>query len=687
MPIVLLWNDAVSGSLAKFGRWFDSFEHSSLLLELWLNARVRGAERLESLTSRFPVFRFYNEAVTASVSRFQQGALLAGPTTGIGEHATRALSQWNVGRRVANVRREGRLLPELLRVLEEIVAGVLSSVERFQEPTPSMFDPTQRRAGDLPGLGALAFRAIGSSRDQILRAATGVRDALRPQAGSGAVAGTATTGADTSASAAASGALPLSFQLDGLTRYLVAGLLVLPALGRMVGKLGSDLLLHARHAVLDLFEQIETRAYDLRAGVLRLFAVDLALYARKGLVFLLAAKDVALDYLRFYSQVSISYLGGVVEGVSLFSDQMQRFWRGVGTVVHAAVTYGNAILNIDVGPQIHNALVAAEEGIETIDSHMYDILSSPQEYEAPDSFPVTVGELVMREGAGVRANRELVRASALVHAAWMGADPFAAAINRGLLHELFDMDIAMYIAAVRMLGQTLALPRAGLRAQPRLTLAAGSVPDLNALVIEPLATGLERSVANGARGMADGIGEVFAAADHTLMSASSAFSAAASAASRMGSVSLLNRLISDADALLGGLFGAPAEGEESRPTGLEPVAGSFAQWLIQGGFDTIGASLAGYVGVMLEAWSQELDENADLPVEITATSPRHLIERARLGRVHTTELRIRTNGEPLGRPLAERIADRFQTAIQAAYVDGQERMAQTLAATPAGSGG
>jgi hypothetical protein len=149
----------------------------------------------------------------------------------------------------------------------------------------------------------------------------------------------------------------------------------------------------------------------------------------------------------------------------------------------------------------------------------------------------------------------------------------------------------------------------------------------------------------------------------------------------MGSLRHLRRLTSNTDALIESLFG-DQEIERSE-TGFEPVAGAYAQWLIQGGFDMIGATAAGFIGMVLDEWLVHLQENTDTPVEITATSPRRFLERARLGRVHTPRIRVVARGENLSRSLAVRVADGFQEAVQEAFSTGQARLDGLLAAAPA----
>ena len=430
MPIILIWDLTVFPWLKQFGRWFDNMRRSCFLLDRWLEKRLKETEDVERLTSRFPVFRFYNEAVAAEIVSIQLGSLLTAPVMSIGAHLERALGQWDVPRRVKASIRSNQLLPELFRVLEELTAGILASVNRFTGPVKDikgLFDPKTRTASDLFGLGALTFRAVGSSRDQIFKAAQQVHRAFYPPpkpvdlpGGAGTVPNPPST-------------LPMEFQLDAILRYVVAGLLVLPALGQLLGVIGNDLLLHLRFFLLGKLEEIERRSHAFRRQILDVFISGLQNYGEKAALFVLAARDVAIGYIQFYAKVGTEYLHGVVGGVTAFAKQLQTFWTGLVDVISKVIGYGNAVISVDIGTILHNGLVTVEDAIETIDTHLYEIGEEPDFYDAPDDpFPVTIGEMVLNEGAGVRANRELSEAIRLLRAAWNGAHPISRAVNAGL---------------------------------------------------------------------------------------------------------------------------------------------------------------------------------------------------------------------------------------------------------------
>ncbi len=665
MPIILLWNETVEASLPQFLRWFGVFKWSNFLLEEWLRERVQEAEDLERWSMDFPVFRFYNEAVTARVANFQFGYLLTAPVEGVGDHVGRALEQWNVGRRVSRAVREPQLLPRFLGILEQITAGILASIDRFRVPSAEMFDPTQRSISDIPGIAVMAYRALATSRGQILDAAKIVRNAFFPASSS------ATSKVEIPEGEARAGetpsALPIEYRLDNIVRYLVAGLLLIPALARLLGDVGGDVLLHLRYLALDFFQGIEQRAYTFRRNILRVFIDDLGSYAIQGLELLYTFEEVANSYLHVYSKAAIEYTHGLLDGIRTFGSQLETFWSGVESMIHKVVRYGNAIIDIDVGPIIHRALVAVQEAIETIDTNLYAIGDSPEMYTAPREEPVTVGQLVMDIGPGAFFNQELREAVRLLHDAWYGAP--APLWNAAMVDVISGTNVPRTIAALQGLTGALALPRAGRMEQLTLTYDADRVPNYTRRIIQPLRRRIEGVVSDVMGGISSGIGGVMTTVGDTLSHTADAFDAAAVRASRLGSRRLLDRLVSDTDALMRSLFGRRAT--EASPTGFEPLAGTYAQWLVQGGFDMIGAAMAGFIGMVLNEWVEHIAEGTDTPTEVTMTSPRRLLKLARLGRVRAPKVEIVVRNWPPNPELAAHVADRFQSVVQEAYATGQ----------------
>ena len=93
--------------------------------------------------------------------------------------------------------------------------------------------------------------------------------------------------------------------------------------------------------------------------------------------------------------------------------------------------------------------------------------------------------------------------------------------------------------------------------------------------------------------------------------------------------------------------------------------------------------IGGYLGFVLAMWRDHLAKGTDTPVEVNATSPRILLQRARLGRVHLPTMVLHAEGMPISQATADRVATRFVAEIRAAYQRGQERLDALQAAATA----
>lgn len=144
---------------------------------------------------------------------------------------------------------------------------------------------------------------MATSRGGILTAAKSVRRAIQGPPGASAAAEKPVAGAPATPAPAEAAALPLVFRIDELARWVVAGLLILPALGRLLPVVGGDLLVHLRYLLLEVLEGIEAKAFRVRRTILDAFRVDLVDAARFGLRFVLAARETILGTVSYYSLI------------------------------------------------------------------------------------------------------------------------------------------------------------------------------------------------------------------------------------------------------------------------------------------------------------------------------------------------------------------------------------------------
>ncbi len=559
MPIILLWNDAAILRSDQVGRWLDEIAGSTLLLGTWLRRRVEEAERLDRMSANIPVFRFYNTALTARVADVQFGALLTQPVASVGDHVERALERWNVVREVRTQVRAARLPSNALQVVAEMAEGILASLVRFAQPKPEMFAPHGHTASDLIGLGALAYRAIGAHRDGFVGAARRLKAGLA----------TGTPEAEKSwrrrrapSAATADAGLPLALSLDQLLRYVVGGILIIPALSALLQTIGRDGLAALQFGLLEKLEQIEVHIHGFRQRLLVGFRNGLQAIAEAALQFLERVTGFAVDSLRSFARIGLAYVDGVTAGITIFIDQLQTFWGGVKVTVERILAYATAITAIDIGDLIHRILVTAQETIEYLTTMFYGWIDAPDEYKAPERFPVTIGEMVLKKDAGERANREVNTAIDRVVAAYRGVPTMK--LYSPLIRKVSDqkVDLNTIIGALESIGRTLATKH-DVPQQPELKLDATALPDLVAEVVTPLQQGLDRAVEAAGTGMQMQIGDIFTVAGAALDDTSRAFEGASAGAARTGSTRLLQHFIGDPDALMRSMFAGQDAGSRA----------------------------------------------------------------------------------------------------------------------------
>ncbi len=702
MPLIMIWNTLAAPRVDQFGRWLSDLDLAARLIKSWLGKRLSDGKMIERETSAFPVFRFYNLALTARITPLQFGAVVTESERGLAGSMTAVLNAWRLTDEWANRVREARLIGELMDVLVQITAGALGSIRRFATPSAEMFNPASARAVNLVGLGALAFRSIGAGREGLWEAAQRLERALRapppPQRTAaatvaGAAAGAAAAAAGAGPASAVAGAvaaaatsaeteetgppLPLAVRLDAGLRTIAGAILIVPALGALLISMGRDLILWARHTLTDELFAIEQSVFDLRQSMLTGFRNGLHAFSMTAAQFLVLARDYALGHLRHWARFGVAYLEGVAEGVTAFTAQFETFWNGVNDLIQNLIEYSQRLMAIDLGEVIHNVLVLIEDAIDYIDFNFYPVLESPAGYDAPAQFPVTIGDLVLNEGGGIEAREQLALAATRLRAALAGASGIG--LYTGAGQSATGINFNSLIRGISVLLPRLNQAPLDLRAQPVLSFSQAAEPDLTALVLRPLQEGVTRSVIQighaaqrGAEGIMVGLLDML---DGTALR----FRGAAVDAVRISSLGHYRQFIAGGEDLVQQMF--PDE-RPSPPTGLEPTGRVFATWL-QGSFNAVGAVIGGYIGFLLEEWEQHLEANADTPVQVTETSPRILLERARLGRVHMEEMRIVAGRQDTGSDLAARVAAGFRGAVRNAYAEGRNRLGHFTAVATA----
>ena len=666
MPIILIWNALAAPLAPTFKRILGDIAFASELLREGLTKRWEDAEKAEMLTRAYPVFRFTDEAVSAYVTRAQLGMALSGPPAGWGERLSGLGPAWNFWRQWVNRFQEARLLPRVFAVLRQVTETVKGSVARFQRPFPGMFNEVS--AVDLFGMGAMAFRALGSGR-------AGLYVRMKQLS-------TAIYSPDTTVAPPARGMsggtpppdLPLEMQIDDWTREIAGALILLPAIGALAMILGPDLIQWGRHEVLAELADIESKVFDMRAQLFARLSHGVTAFAIGGIAFLIVARDYALAHIDNWVKFSTAYLFGLHGGLTAFVSQFSAFWDGVRELIAALIGVADQILAIDLTELIHRALVAIQFVCDFMIHLAYDKDDEPARYVAPHSFPVTVRELILGEGNGARARTELARGMTRMRELLAGSRGLQALGSIGT--ALGGINFRGLMGGLDLLGSRLNRPVLPLGAQPVLRYTTENEPDLVALVVRPAHAGVTRIVNDLGNTFNTELQATATGLTTMLDNAAAEFDRAAAGAARSGLHRAFRRMIEGADAFAAETF--PLERQRGA-SGLAPLAEAFATG-VSGAFRTMEAVLGGFLGFVMSEWRDHVARNEDTPVEVNATSPRILLERARLGRVHMPEMIIRLRAEELNQATAARVAARFAREVRQAYVQGEDKLSSWRAA-------
>jgi hypothetical protein len=283
--------DHISGPFRSIGAFLlkpiaESFER----LGKWLQDRVKQVDKLDQASRGFPVIAFYNDAVSLWLHEIQRGALSPnGNPPGFLDQMSRAGKAFVDGlKRIPEAIENESILPRLIASAKAALEAVESSMDRFQTPTTEMFDPRLRKASDLFGEAALAWRALNSSRKQIL-------EALFLQFGPAYLllkGGGESEGQDPNST---------TDLLDSLSRYVVGGLLILMALSDSWSQLWELVLFAAKSAVLSKLGEIEEKIFGLRRTLIDKIYVGLRESINTGLAFLEIASGVILGQFSYWA--------------------------------------------------------------------------------------------------------------------------------------------------------------------------------------------------------------------------------------------------------------------------------------------------------------------------------------------------------------------------------------------------
>ena len=322
----------------------------------WLIDRLAQMQVLEQRTRAFPVFAFEGRAITARTAPAQQGVInnygsiggaIAAPFVAFGRGFIR------IGQAVV----DEMILPNLLGAIRDIVREIDAQIGAYATPRSDMFDPRNARAGQIFGLAGMAWRALVSSTGQ-LRDLAGDFATVRTLLGVPAAPEPAPAGAPAAPGTPAA-AIPRWLNaepFDNAVRYIVAALIVVPALPDLIQTAWRGIWSGVRFVVLTLIQAVEHRLNELRRQVLRVFFNDMPRRLRKvpammTMIGVLIAKNIQhfMQFAQLYFDLSVDVLRDFLNEVR---DYINNFIGIINTVLSVIDT----VLNFDLLSLIRPAL-------------------------------------------------------------------------------------------------------------------------------------------------------------------------------------------------------------------------------------------------------------------------------------------------------------------------------------------
>lgn len=657
MPIDLV--SLTSDWLAAFHAHRRRIVGLSGLLDDWLAQRLNRMGELERRTRAFPVFAFAGRALSVVVDAQQHGALR--PYRNAGQAWGAPFVAFGRGfTRIPQAVEDELILPNLLDAVQGVIALIGASVDRLVDPRPGTFDPRNARAADLFGLFAMAWRGLTASTGQLrllVRDIGLARDRFAAPAHAAGGSAAATLDASAGTVVASSGG---SDVLDDVGRWLAGAIALLPAIPDWIQTLASAAWLHGRFWLLDTFQGIEARVFELRRQVL-----GFLLQALPGLLrevpALVAALATMLQWsIRYFALVARIYFEVAV-------DALTRFVRGIYTQINGFIDTINDILSLvdrildfDLLQLIKPFMGAAGVVIDMIGVR----------FTVDDLIEAGTGTVNMvmygtLKGAIIAARAAIVAGG---HIPLVGRLPFVGArlnaFRRMLLRKLGLVE-QIVDALFRDTGGPM-VETAG----PRIT----SMPNFYDLLFGAPPADLARQVREFGSALGGNVGALFERVAGTLRGFAAVFARTAADLARTGPAGRMARFGRDAAGMANELYDDQirALGDRVR---AEPI-GAFERWLAGNGFRIIERAIPLYIAEMRAWWREQARTGEGPYLEVTPTSPHILARRARLGRVRVPRLTIRAGGRAHDEALVRELAQRFHDAIRNAYADGQRQLAQ-----------
>ena len=655
MPI-----DLTHLAAAASASWMAESRRLGLALGLLgpqLAARLERITALETRTRAFPVFAFEGLALDVRIHPQQHGTVrpyrrwwnaLGAPFAAFGRGFTR------IGQAVE----DEMVLPGVIAAVNDILSFILGSVDRLIAPRAASFDPRNARGSDIFGLMAMAWRGLTTSTGQ-LRLLAG--DLTRAAAVFRTPAGPGVAAAAPGAPAAPAMATPANDALEAAGHWITGAILVIPALPGWLGVLAEAAWLRGRVWLLDTFQAIEARVFELRTQVLRIFFVTIPALLREVPALVVVIGSMLQWNIQYFAFFANLYFDEMLFSIRSFFDDLHDYINGFITLVNTVLHFIDRVMDFDllslVTPFMGPAGAAVSAfGIRFTINDLLDATGAALNWAM---YHALKGAILAAKAAAIA----LDAAGSPVLGTVLTRPPSSAIVDKlDLLERIVD-------ALFRDTGGPLAETAA-----PTLT----PMPNFYDLLFGAPPAVLAHSLRSFGERLAGDVRGLFDSLSGSLGGFGAVFSRSAADVARTGPAARMPGFGREAAGLANALYE-----DQVRELGArlrDTPSRSFEQWLVKGGFHVIGAVIPLYVAEMRRYWHEQADAGNEPYVEITPTSPHILARRARLGRVRVPRMTLRTGGQPLAEGLVRELARRFQGAVQEAFATGQARMQQYAAA-------
>ncbi|MHC4295644.1 MAG: hypothetical protein ACYSTL_08680 [Planctomycetota bacterium] len=421
--------------------------------------------------------------------------------------------------------------------------------------------------------------------------------------------------------------------------------------------------------MLDRFQRIESSLFEWRREVVDWFDITLREMGRIAWDILQVSWLIIADLLRFAFDFGREYVDQLLTRINRYLDRVSavlRDWIQTVRRIHAAI---QAVLEFNLMPLIIAGLLGplgvAIQFVPSIRSRI------PR---------LTIDDLIsMLIAGGLAILRAQLRAwivtvetairAAIIAAPWPLDDEIRDIIRRHNIYARLD-------ALREIVNLTLTPPRWVPPPPARFTVNPPPFPNLHRALFGPGSIPIGRVLMGVLQEARTGLVQFLSSGAELAKGVARQAEAGAREFSRLGSVETINRMSEHSRDIAEGLFGAQTRTLRARiERRRDPFAQGFEAIIAGFGLDTVFSALPTYLASVRRYWarrreSTESGDATDRRRPSTPTSPHILARRAKLGRVHMTQLRIEASVGRLDEAFTELVATRISEAVAAAYQAG-----------------